>query len=127
MTITFRKSFAAALLSASVAAAVPVIALAQSGSGASGSAGATGTATPTGTMTRTPGAQPANGANSAAGANAAGAASTSSGQSMSAPNSTATGTYGGMGTDQTKTINNDVNKTKQKATSPLNDVTTQPH
>ena len=114
MTVTFQKSLAAALLSGAVALMTPMLLHAQT---TNGSAGGNGAAQ----------AQPANGANAAAGANAAGAASTSSGQNMSAPSSTATGTYGGMGTDQSKSINNDVNKTKQKATSPLNDVTSQPH
>jgi len=120
MTVTFQQSLAAALVSGAVALMTPMLLHAQTTT-TNGSASGSGAVH----------AQPANGANAAAGANAAGAASENSGQNMSAPNSTATGTYGGMGSDQTKTLNNDVNKAKKKATSPMsspdNNITTQPH
>jgi hypothetical protein len=90
MTVSFRKSFSAALLSGAVAIVTPALAggliLAQA-SGNSPNA----TTAPTNVS---PGAQPADSAARAAGANAAGAINTNNGVN-------ATGTYGGMGTEPT--------------------------
>jgi len=116
--ITFQKSLAAALLSGAVAVVTPALAggllLAQA---QTTTPSATGSATTSGTVT----AQP-DSAGAKANANAAGAAKVS-------PDAT-TGTYGGMGTDQS-TINSDVSKAKKKATSPMSapsdTTTTQPH
>lgn len=125
--ITFQKSLAAALLTGAVAFATPVLLHAQTTK-------AGGSATTSGSVQ----APASNGASNAAGANAAGAASTSSGENLTPNNTNATtGTYGGMGTDQS-TINNGANKSKSKATSPNNmsapnnmsspnATTTQPH
>jgi hypothetical protein len=118
--MTFRKSFAAALLGGAMAV-TPALLHAQSTTTTNGSA--------SGSVT----AQPANGASRAAGANAAGAANTAT--SPNGATTTTNGTYGGMGTDQSTTTNK-VKKSKDKMTSPDNsqeqqqnpiDQTTQPH
>jgi hypothetical protein len=109
--ITFQKSLAAALLTGTIAFATPVLLHAQTAAGKAG-----GSATTSGQVQ----VPASNGASQAAGANAAGAASTINGANGNVtPNSTptTTGTYGGMGTDQT-TINR--NKAKNKATTPTN-------
>lgn len=122
MTVTFQRSLAAALLSGAVAVMTPMLLHAQST-----------TTTTNGSASGSATAQPGNGASQAAGSNAAGAANTAT-----SPNGTATttnGTYGGMGTDQS-TVNSQVKKAKQKATSPIsspeetqpsNNATTTPH
>lgn len=126
--ITFQKSLAAALLSGAIAVVTPALAgglmLAQATTTPQ-TPSATGSATTNGAVTAQPESTGAK-----ANASAAGAANVS-------PDGTnaATGAYGGMGTDQS-TINNDVNKAKKKATSPMNSpnsnmstspMTTQPH
>jgi hypothetical protein len=87
MTVSFRKSFSAALLSGAVAIVTPALAggliLAQS----SGSATTGTNASGAGTI----GARPADSAARAAGANAAGSMNENNGV-------TTPGTYGGMGT-----------------------------
>lgn len=89
MTISFRKSFSAALLSGAVAIVTPALAggliLAQANTT---SPNATGAAPVNGS----PGAQPADSAARKAGANAAGSMNENNGEN-------ATGTYGGMGTE----------------------------
>lgn len=89
MTISFRKSFSAALLSGAVAIVTPALAggliLAQA-NGSSPNA--------TGSPSAPPHAQPADSAARAAGSNAAGSMNTNNGV-------TTPGTYGGMGTEPT--------------------------
>ena len=86
MTISFRKSFSAALLSGAVAIVTPALAggliLAQA-NGSSPNA--------TGSQSVPPNAQPADSAARAAGSNAAGSMNTNNGEATP-------GTYGGMGT-----------------------------
>ena len=106
--ITFQKSLAAALLSGAIAVVTPALAggllLAQAQTTAPS---ASGSATTNGTVT----AQP-DSAGAKANVNAAGAAK------VSPDANNPTGSYGGMGTDQS-TINKDVSKAKKKATTPM--------
>jgi hypothetical protein len=133
--VTFQKSLAAALVTGAVALMAPMLVHAQAAkttnsNGASTAAGANaaGAASTSSGQSLT-----TNGTN--AGANAAGAASTSSGEKL-APNATSPGAYGGTGTETNSAINNDVNKSKKKATPPATSapnkmsspgMTTQPH
>ena len=99
MTISFRKSFSAALLSGAVAIVTPVLAggliLAQADN--TNRPNSTGQVYTPGMTNGMVTAQPGDSAAQAAGANAAGSMNTNNGMNATGTGPNAPGTYGGMG------------------------------